>query len=142
MATTFGIIYATGSKMHLAVVVPDNDAELNDPAYHKDGTTLSIHNLADYKNYSPAMCAAIIQATTGVAPPIILCARVDANNVVLGIEPCDPVVTPTHAGSNMIKSYSPEIISGCTYSPSTGLFSTPAVGITPGTVIPNVSAGA
>lgn len=145
---TFAIIYATASKMHRRTIA-DDDGQISlgtmpdgiTPAivcahpklpssFHPldPGETALINpvppNAVSASDYS-AWCTAI-QVATGVTPPIITCALVDANNTVQQIIYADPAIDRAPQGFAIVQCYAPQITVGCIYNPSTQLFTTPA----------------
>lgn len=81
----------------------------------------------------PQDWAAAVQKATGKVPPDILCALIDASNVVQYIIHADPAIDVAPASWLMVQCYSPAIKNGCTYDPASGKFWTPASTIPPGT---------
>lgn len=124
-----GIIYATGSKMIRRIVVPDNEADLQKTGWVKNGETLLIADgfpeRGDIRD--PANNAHVrdkIIEATGVTPPTLVCAVVNAG-VVEAMIVADPAVD-TLPGKTLIKSYAAGIDVGCTYDARAGLFTRPA----------------
>lgn len=152
---SFAIIYATGSKA-LRRVISDDDGQLSigtlpdgiTPAVicANPGTASSFHPIANGETAflmpvsgtraavsTPAQWAAAIQARTGVVPPIIVCALVDAKGVVVQLIHADPAIDAAPDGFVMVQCYSPQIAIGQSYDAVSGLFSYPQLVIPPDT---------
>lgn len=127
-ATTFGVVYATGSKMIRRIIVPDNDAQLQS-GFAGQGETLLV---APVGPHDVAACSVIVHSATGVVPPDPTCAVVDKTNTVIGMVSADPAIDAL-PGVTLVSAYSPQIAPGCAYDPATGLFTAPSVTISAGT---------
>ena len=119
MATTFGIIYATGSKQIRRIIVPDVDQALLDGTH----TTLPGETLLIGTGSSDLdSCNTLVLKATGVAPPDLHCAIVDNKNIVVSVLKADPDLDSI-PGATLIACYSPKIAVGCIYNTITKLFS-------------------
>jgi len=91
MAKTFGIVYATKSKMLRSIIVPDDDATLTN-GNHPLAPGESMLVVSDDGNHSIETCEAHIERTTGMKPARHVCAVVDADNKVVSVICADPEV--------------------------------------------------
>jgi hypothetical protein len=66
----------------------------------------------------------------GSEPPTLTCALVDGTNTVQAVILADTNIDSAPSGYTMISCYSPQIVIGCTYSSTTGLFTIPAYSYT------------
>lgn len=142
---TYGIVYATVSKMHRRTIADDHgqvslgkDPQGRDAIICTQANGAKVYNLIApgetglIKTLGPTVSTAAdpydwfaaIKAATGVDPPNLQCALIE-NNVVTGVIHADPAVDAPPDQRLMVLCYSPRIGVGCSYDPATGLFSTP-----------------
>jgi hypothetical protein len=123
MATTFGIVYATGSKMVRRVILPDHDDELLGGLHVGPGESMLVKPSGPSDIFT---CQAHVKTATGVQPLDPRCAVVDNTNTVVAVILADPALDSHPAGA-LVSCYDPSINVGHTYSPSTKLFTSPQV---------------
>lgn len=110
---TFGIVYATGSKMVRRIIVPDDPAMLHNGT-HRVGpgeTMLVVTGRHDLES-----CEAHVKDATGVMPPRLVCAVVNARNTITDLICADPEID-TLPDATMVHAYSPDVEIGGTYDP-------------------------
>lgn len=130
-ATTFGIVYATQSKMVMHIILPDSDEELKSWAL-SPGTSLLITPTGPN---DVSTCEALVKAATGVAPLKSRHAIIDKNGVVVAVANIDPALdAQAFPGATFVQTDVAFV--GCTFSPKVG-FTTPASVIPAGALIRN-----
>jgi hypothetical protein len=129
-ATSFGIVYATGSKMILRVFMPDSDAELQSVAL-RPGESLLVTPQGPNDLFT---CQALVKAATGVTPLDSRHAVVDGNGNVIAIDHVEPTLDgpSLHPGMTLVQSHVAAV--GMTFSPAVG-FTIPAHVLPVGTMI-------
>lgn len=126
-ATTFGIVYATGSKMVRRIILPDDDTELLNGNHVGPGETMLV---SPSGSHDLATCQALVKQATGVAPPDAACAVLDKNNAVVAVIMADPAID-THPAGTVVKAYGGVCV-GCTYDLLSDQFTAPSYTIPAG----------
>lgn len=116
MGTKIGIVYGTKSKIIRHIIVPDDDAELNDSALTKNGESILIADRAI--DYNLNTISTIVAIHTGVKPPSSRCAVIDANNHVVSIIHADPVLDHMDGHTLHLDEYA---VIGWKFNPKTNI---------------------
>lgn len=131
------IFYATASKQIRGVLVPQDDAELQNlnPKAPAGETMLTVPAFVSPQRgiFDPANNQYVIDCVTqatGVIPPDPACAVIN-NGVVEAIIAADEAID-TLPGRALVQAYSPEIVRGCTYDTQSRQFTVPAQTISAG----------